>query len=349
MESRQVDWSLDHNVLTFQAKLKDINSLMFAFTSYNHDCSVYMTVRVNDESFVTLGDGGTSFIPSIRQLTDVDIVDALPNQVLCINDNGLVENRFITFVAAYNVTENAVIDEEFNKGSIILCYRGYAYAEYLPMIRRISKTGYPDPVTYIYVFGAVHSGHVVEITCDPVDGWSVEETPVGGPDDTYQLKGPWAVGEAYVMNDFCTFGGNLYICKSGYTSDPESDNPSIDTDHWDLFFSGSRRKYQLKEPGANEDISWAPIVNPEEFTVLGNITSSMTSLVITLSAPPDSVYCYEYNFRFTTPSVLGITTFSILDHNSTAVNWLGNTPSLLGGKTYEVSVVDGYAVIGESV
>jgi len=56
MESRQVDWSLDRNVLTFQAKLKDINSLMFAFTSYNHDCIVYMTVRVNDESFLTLGD-----------------------------------------------------------------------------------------------------------------------------------------------------------------------------------------------------------------------------------------------------------------------------------------------------
>ena len=121
-----------------------------------------------------------SSVPRISQLTDVDIVDALPNQVLSINNDGLVENRFITFVAAYNVTENAVIDEEFNKGSIILCYRGYAYAEYLPMIRRISKTSYPDPETYIYVFGAVHDGKVVEITCDPVDGWSVLETPVGG-------------------------------------------------------------------------------------------------------------------------------------------------------------------------
>jgi hypothetical protein len=109
------------------------------------------------------------------------------------------------------------------------------------------------------------------------------------------------------------------------------------------------RTKRLLTPGTGEDISWAPTVAPEEFTVLGNITSSMTSLVINLSAPPDSVYCYEYNFRFTTPSVLGITTFSILDHNSTAVNWQGYAPSLLGGKTYEVSVVDGLAVIGESV
>lgn len=105
----------------------------------------------------------------------------------------------------------------------------------------------------------------------------------------------------------------------------------------------------LLTPGTNENVTWTPTVNPEEFTVLGNITSDMTSLVITLSAPPDSFCCYEYIFRFTTPSVLGITTFSIHDHNSTAVNWLGNTPSLLGGKTYEVSVVDGLAVIGESV
>ena len=75
----------------------------------------------------------------------------------------------------------------------------------------------------------------------------------------------------------------------------------------------------------------------------------MTSLVITLNAPPDFIYCYEYSFRFVTPSVLGITTFSILDHTSTPVNWIGDAPSLLGGKTYEVSVVEGYAVIGESV
>jgi len=128
-----------------------------------------------------------SSIPRISQLPDVDIVSPLPNQVLSIGADGLVKNRFITFIASYSVTENAVIDEEFNKGSTILCYRGYSYAEYLPLIRRIAKTSYPDPVTYIYVFGVVHSGHVVEITCDPVDGWSVEENAYNGipeaPDD----------------------------------------------------------------------------------------------------------------------------------------------------------------------
>src|SRR5574344_84228 len=113
--------------------------------------------------------------------------------------------------------------------------------------------------------------------------------------------------------------------------------------------SQKRCNKTLLTPGINENISWAPTVNPEEFTVLGNITSVMTSLVINLSAPPDSLYCYEYNFRFTTPAALGITTFSVLDHNSTAVSWIGNTPSLLGGSTYEVSVVDSIAVIGEIV
>ena len=249
----------------------------------------------------------------------------------------------------------------------------------------------------------MHDGKVVEITCDPVDGWSVLETPVGG---NYQLKGPWTSDVSYVMNDFCTFGDNLYICKSDYTSDSSSDNPSIDTDHWELFFdgtstyqlkgqwsnsesyvlndfctfgdnlyickspytsdtestdpsvdtthwellfSGSRITKRLLTPGIDENISWAPTIKTEEFTVLENITSDMTSLVITLSAPPDSIYCYEYSFRIITPAVSGITTFSILDHNGTAVNWLGYTPALVGGKTYEVSVVDGLAVIGESV
>ena len=61
----------------------------------------------------------------------------------------------------------------------------------------------------------------------------------------YQLKGQWSNSESYVLNDFCTFGDNLYICKSDYTADPESTDPSIDTTHWELFFDGTS-KYQLK-------------------------------------------------------------------------------------------------------
>ena len=56
---------------------------------------------------------------------------------------------------------------------------------------------------------------------------------------TYQLKGPWSNSASYVLNDFCTFGGDLYICKSAYTSNPDSDNPSIDTTHWGIFFEAS--------------------------------------------------------------------------------------------------------------
>lgn len=181
-------------------------------------------------------------VPSIRQLPDVDIVDPLPNQVLSINEDGLVKNRFITFIANYDGTDNDAINEEFEKGSVIVCHRGYSYAEYLPLIRRIAKTSHPDPETFIYVFGAVHDGNIVEVTCDPVDGWSVLETPVGGD---YRLKGQWTTSESYVLNDVCIFGDNIYICKSDYTSDTESPDPSIDTDHWELFFEGAS-KYQLK-------------------------------------------------------------------------------------------------------
>jgi len=76
--------------------------------------------------------------------------------------------------------------------------------------------------------------------------WELFFSGSGGSSSTYQLKGPWSNSESYVINDFCTFGDNLYICKSDYTSEPLSDNPSIDTDHWELFFSGSGA-YQLKD------------------------------------------------------------------------------------------------------
>ena len=96
-------------------------------------------------------------------------------------------------------------------------------------------------------------------------------------------------------------------------------------------------------------VTWAPTIGFNEYTFLENITSAMTSLIITCGEMPDNVYEYEFRFRFTTPATLGITTFQVKDSNRQNVVWIGASPSLVGGKTYEVSVVKDLAIIGVSV
>lgn len=99
----------------------------------------------------------------------------------------------------------------------------------------------------------------------------------------------------------------------------------------------------------DEATEYAPTIGFNEYTFIENITSAMTSLIITCAAMPDNFYEYEFRFRFTTPSTLGITTFQVKDSNQQSVVWMGTAPSLVGGKTYEVSVVRDLAIIGVSV
>ena len=96
-------------------------------------------------------------------------------------------------------------------------------------------------------------------------------------------------------------------------------------------------------------VSFAPTIGFNEYTWIENITSAMTSLIITCAAMPDNFYEYEFRFRFTTPETLGITTFQVKDSNRQNVVWIGTAPALVGGKTYEVSVVKDLAIIGVSV
>lgn len=103
---------------------------------------------------------------------------------------------------------------------------------------------------------------------------------------------------------------------------------------------------KLAPDGATE---YAPTIGFNEYTFIENITSAMTSLIITCAEMPDNVYEYEFRFRFTTPATLGITTFQVKDSNLQNVVWLGSEPALVGGKTYEVSVVKDLAIIGVSV
>lgn len=99
----------------------------------------------------------------------------------------------------------------------------------------------------------------------------------------------------------------------------------------------------------DDAVTWTPTIGFNEYTFLENITSAMTSLIITCGEMPDNYYEYEFRFRFTTPATLGITTFQVKDSNRQNVVWLGTAPSLVGGKTYEVSVVKDLAIIGVSV
>ena len=95
--------------------------------------------------------------------------------------------------------------------------------------------------------------------------------------------------------------------------------------------------------------SWSPTIVVNEYTTLGNISSSMTSLVISMGDLPDVWYSYEYKFKFTTPLTLGITTFSVLDSNGDSVTWLNSAPSLVANKTYEVSIIENLGIIAGSV
>ena len=99
----------------------------------------------------------------------------------------------------------------------------------------------------------------------------------------------------------------------------------------------------------DEATEYAPTIEFNEYAFIENITSAMTSLIITCGEMPDNYYEYEFKFRFTTPSTLGITTFQVKDSNHQNVAWMGTAPSLVGGKTYEVSVVRDLAIIGVSV
>lgn len=99
----------------------------------------------------------------------------------------------------------------------------------------------------------------------------------------------------------------------------------------------------------DDAVTWTPTIGFNEYTFLENITSAMTSLIITCGEMPENVYEYEFMFRFTTPATLGITTFQVKDSNRQNVVWIGASPSLVGGKTYEVSVVKDLAIIGVSV
>jgi hypothetical protein len=109
------------------------------------------------------------------------------------------------------------------------------------------------------------------------------------------------------------------------------------------------KNVNVTKSAADGATEWAPTIDVNEYTTLNNISSSMTSLIISMGALPDSYYSYEYKFRFTTPATLGLTTFSVLDSSGVAVTWLGSAPALVGGKTYEISVVGNLAIIGASV
>ena len=94
---------------------------------------------------------------------------------------------------------------------------------------------------------------------------------------------------------------------------------------------------------------FAPVIQPNSYTTLTNIHSAITSLIIHCAALVDTKYAYIYQCKFTTPATLAITTFSILDADGVEVTWMGSAPSLKANKTYEISVVNGCAVIGVSV
>ena len=254
-----------------------------------------------------------------------------------------------------------------------------------------------------------------------------------------KMRGEWAVGVEYFINDYCTFSGTTYICLVKYSSNSESHNPSEDTVHWKLLYN-TAEVINVIEVVENENHAATVTIPYGYFNKIANIRSTLSSLTLKMSELPDTDHAYSFHATMTPLSNLGITTFKVvgpgnsilaigdtltskvirfssaqLNHlyatladqtlvTATAlisyvssthtlsvgtetivldgaatedayfvcsaafgvvtavgamefdpptlyqdVTWLGTAPALVGGKTYEISVVNGCGVIGGSV
>lgn len=79
-------------------------------------------------------------------------------------------------------------------------------------------------------------------------------------------------------------------------------------------------------------------ISPNIFYRWGTIT---TSLTLTLNTPADLTITNEYMFQFTT----GSTAPTLFLPNT--ITWMGGAPVISANKTYQVSIVNDLAVIGE--
>ena len=56
---------------------------------------------------------------------------------------------------------------------------------------------------------------------------------------SFSWKGPWATSTRYKKNDFVSYGGTTYVCKTGHTSsDSVTNGLEIDIAKWDVFNQG---------------------------------------------------------------------------------------------------------------
>ena len=80
------------------------------------------------------------------------------------------------------------------------------------------------------------------------------------------------------------------------------------------------------------------VVSPNTYNIWDNNTYPTT---ITLESPINNDIVNEYVIRFTIPST--VTNYSLIFNS--ALKWVDdNVPTWEAGRTYEISIIDGYAV-----
>jgi hypothetical protein len=154
-----------------------------------------------------------------------------------------------------------------------------------------------------------------------------------------QLRGEWEVGIVYLLNDFCTYGGKIYICLEGYTSDPESHNPSVDAAHWSLFIPSSTTSQTFTNDTTTVS-AWNS--STHVLTPVAGVFYVGTALTAMTLAIPSTAAADEFHIKFTIATGSTLTNFVL----SAVTSWIGGAPDLAAGATYEVSIQDGVGVIG---
>jgi len=155
-----------------------------------------------------------------------------------------------------------------------------------------------------------------------------------------QIRSEWEVGIVYLLNDFCTYGGKIYICLEGYTSDPESHNPSVDAAHWSLFIPSSTASQTFTNDTTTVSAwnSSTHVLTP----VAGVFYVGTALTAMTLAIPSTAAAADEFLVKFTIAEGATLTAFDL----SSVTSWIGGAPDLAAGATYEVSIQDGVGVIG---
>jgi len=157
---------------------------------------------------------------------------------------------------------------------------------------------------------------------------------VGYPD-----KGTYSSSTTYGKHELVHDEDNYHIYRS--KADSNTGNDLSDTDWWQLWVSGPKgEKGDVGRIEEIEDSTSTEVSMEIEPDVFYKFTAAVTSISLTF-AEGESGYYHEYLFQFLAGASCALTL-------PDGVTWFGGrAPTLTEGNTYQVSVVNNFAVYGE--